>query len=451
MCSTAAKTEPRMKTRSNTDIRGWKSVDILVFLIPSLQFVQVKVIGTLSGSDLMMLAVFFYLAFRGKIRIATGVGKIFVVLCLLWLVSQVVTDIVRHTAFADYARGWSMIGMTLISFVVLYMLLYGRPRRLLFYGWGLVIGGVLTPLISPVYFAGDDPWKFGFGMPVSLAVFVLVSSEKFRGYWQITLGALIGAFDIYKGSRSLGGVCLAAALYILVTRLFRGMSAGGRKLKAGPIVVLTASLVLGAVGIVRAYQYAATSGILGEKAKEKYELESGGKYGIIIGGRSDLLGSIPAIYDSPILGHGSWARDWTYIIAEQQALLIMGYKEPFVMTREDYEEGLIPAHSYLTQAWVFAGIAGALFWAWILVLTVRMLMRVYPATVTFLPVMCFGAFSLLWDILFSPYGSTERIYFPYYFVMLMTLSSVAPRKAVRTVIKKRKRKINAGLTPRPQH
>jgi hypothetical protein len=80
-----------------------------------------------------------------------------------------------------------------------------------------------------------------------------------------------------------------------------------------------------------------------------------------------------------------------------------------------------------------------------------MLMRVYPATVTFLPVMCFGAFSLLWDILFSPYGSTERIYFPYYFVMLMTLSSVAPRKAVRTVIKKRKRKINAGLTPRPQH
>ncbi len=31
-------------------------------------------------------------------------------------------------------------------------------------------------------------------------------------------------------------------------------------------------------------------------------------------------------------------------------------------------------------------------------------MRVYPATVVLLPVAAFMAFSLFWDILFSPYG-----------------------------------------------
>ena len=46
-------------------------VSVLVFLIPCLQFVQVKAIGVLSGSDLLILAVFFYFANRGKIRIAT--------------------------------------------------------------------------------------------------------------------------------------------------------------------------------------------------------------------------------------------------------------------------------------------------------------------------------------------------------------------------------------------
>jgi hypothetical protein len=98
----------------------------------------------------------------------------------LWLVSQIVTDIVRKSAFADYARGWSMIGLTLINFAVLYTLLYERPRRLVIYGWGLVAGGVLLFFLSPNDASAGLPWKFGFAFPVSLAVFLVTSSEKIR-------------------------------------------------------------------------------------------------------------------------------------------------------------------------------------------------------------------------------------------------------------------------------
>jgi hypothetical protein len=420
--------------------RRYDNADILVFFIPCLQFIHLKVIGVLEGSDLLMLAAFLYLAFRGKIRIATPSGKRFLVLCSLWLVSQIVTDVVRHSAFADYARGWSMIGLTLIGFVVLYTLLYERPRRLVIYGWGLVAGSLLELLISPNDYERGSPWKFGYSFPVSLALFLLVSSEKCRGHWPITLGALMGVINICLGARSQGEFCLIAACYVFTTRFLNAKRKAGSKVKAGTILALVTSILLGVAGTAWAYRYAATAGILGEDAKDKYEQESSGKYGVLLGGRPDLLGALPAIYDSPILGHGAWAEDWTYIKAERMALVLLGYKEPVLMTRDDFIAGNIPAHSYLLQAWVWAGIVGAIFWAWVFGFTARTMMRIYPPTAALLPLFSLVAFSLLWEILFSPFGEEVRIVFPYYMVMVMTFSSLAPRKAARAATKMAKKK-----------
>jgi hypothetical protein len=393
-----------------------------------------------------MLAAFLSLAFRGKIRIATPAGRKFLVLCSLWLISQIVTDIVRHSAFADYTRGWSMIGLTLIGFVVLYTLLYERPRRFVLFGWGLVAGSVLTFIISPNDLALGGPWKFGFSFPVNLALFLLISSEKSRGLWPIALSGLMGVIDIVLGTRSQGEACLVAAFYLFATRLLNAKRKAGSRMKAGTILALVTSLILGVAGTSWAYQYAATAGILGKEAKDKYEQESSGKYGLLIGGRPDLLGALPAIYDSPIIGHGSWARDWTYLKAEEEALHLLGYQGAVAMTREDYIEATIPAHSYLLQAWVWAGIVGAVFWAWVFVFSARTFMRIYPPTTPLLPLFAFVALSLLWEILFSPFGEEVRIVFPYYMVMVMTYSSLAPRKAVRTVTSKAKKKEKRRIT-----
>jgi len=113
---------------------------------------------------------------------------------------------------------------------------------------------------------------------------------------------------------------------------------------------------------------------------------------------------------------------------------VFGYKGGSDITRADLEEGLIPAHSYLFQAWVDAGIVGALFWGWVFVFTAKTLMRVYPATVVLLPAASFIAFSLLWDILFSPYGATGRIVVPYYIVLLATCLAMAPQQTARAAI-----------------
>ena len=76
--------------------------------------------------------------------------------------------------------------MTLVNFSVLWTLLYGRPRRLVLYGWGLITGGVLAFAFNRSEFATTYPWKFGISVPVTWAVFFLVSNEKCRGHWPIT-------------------------------------------------------------------------------------------------------------------------------------------------------------------------------------------------------------------------------------------------------------------------
>jgi len=443
--------KPARKRRNSIE-----TIDVLVFLIPCLQLIRIKVVGVLNGSDLMMVAVFLYLAFRSRLRIATPVGKWSLVLCALWLASQCMTDLVRHSAFADYARGWSNVGLTLVSLAVLWTLLYGRPKRLETYGWGLVIGSIVYLLVNPneamTGGAPGDIWKFGLAYPVSLGVFLLASRKECRGYWPIILAVMMGVINMAQGSRNAGGECLAAALYLFVTSFSRRKNPDGSRLRPRTVVALAACILLSVAGVIWIYGRAASTGVLGEKAQETYEQESSGKYGVLLGGRTEMLSTLPAIYDSPILGHGSWAKEPIYIIEQHQALLLLGYKfAAQLITPEDLREGLIPTHSYFFGAWVDAGILGAVFWAWIFILAARVLLRVYPANTVLLPAMAYLVFLLLWNVPFSPYGTQERITFPYTLVLMMTLMDTASGKAVRVPANKMKRKIQTTLAPRPQY
>lgn len=273
------------------------AVDVLVFLIPCLQLIRMKVIGVLNGSDLMLLAVFLYLALEGRLRIATAAGKRTLILCSLWLASQCVTDIVRHSAFTDYARGWSNVGLTFVNLAVLWTMLYGRPRRLALFGWGLVVGNVLLFFINPPEALVGSPeviaWKFVFAYSVSLGVFLFASRKECRGHWPITLAVMMGIINIVQGSRSMGGVCLAAALYLFVARISRRKSPGISRLKARTAVALAASILLSVAGVMWSYGRAASAGILGEDAEQKYEQESSGKYGVLLGGARNYWRRFP--------------------------------------------------------------------------------------------------------------------------------------------------------------
>jgi hypothetical protein len=405
-------------------------MSVFIFSISASQFILITLGGTMSGTDVMLIIAFVVLLLSGKISIKTKLGKRCVALCSVWLISQILTDIVRHSAFADLARGWSNIGLALVGLCVLYTLLYGHPRRIILYGWGKVAAGFITFFFLPDELITDYPWKFGLSGPVTLSAILIACRKEFNRRQQAILLVAMGAVDILLGARSLGGITLLAGLYLGITIFLEKRAAGGAKLKMSLKVVMALSLVICIYGVFRVYQYVASSGYLGDEAQENYREQSSGKYGLLLGDRAELLSSIPAIIDSPILGHGSWAKDPLYFIEGRRAMVLLGYSGAMKLSPDTLIEGNIPTHSFLLGAWVFAGIGGAIFWAWTWVMVFKSLMRLYPSTAVMLPLMAYASIVMIWDILFSPFGLGGRNQVPYYLVIAMTYYEVAISNAV---------------------
>jgi hypothetical protein len=262
------------------------------------------------------------------------------------------------------------------------------------------------------------PWKFGYGESVTwfliLLAAAIVTNKRMGPYAAIGIIVSAAALNISMGFRSLGGICFLVAGYLLLqARWGQQLS----KIRTWPWRVLLIGMVLVTFGVVvfQTYDYLAGSGLLGEVAQRNYLSQASGEYGLLLGGRSEVLVSSRAVLDSPFLGHGSWAKDYQYssLLNElrQQAGYIAGVED---------EEGLIPTHSHLLGAWVEAGLLGAVFWMWILSLPARVLIRSHGTMDYLTPLMAFVAFLLIWDIFFSPYGAERRFVTPYYVVVLMT-------------------------------
>ena len=116
-----------------------------------------------------------------------------------------------------------------------------------------------------------------------------------------------------------------------------------------------------------------------------------------------------ACVDKPIVGFGPWAIDRD------------GYTSEFLRrygTYEDYEnilrieadarersqQSLIPCHAYITEFWLWYGIAGLLFWLYVLFIFARFLRQdcwVVPQWYMWLAA---GIPGYCWGIFFSPLG-----------------------------------------------
>ncbi len=215
--------------------------------------------------------------------------------------------------------------------------------------------------------------------------------------------------NIALSARNLFGLsALAALLQALATTRRRALSP--LNLAALGIVGLVA-----AQGLVSAYGYAASSGLMGLDAKDKYELQSSGSLGILLGGRAESLVSTQAIIDSPIIGHGSWARDIHYVELWVTRLEQAGYE----IQGDPFESNLIPTHSHLFGAWVEAGVLGGIFWLWALWTTVRGLYAAIVRPTPFSGFIVFICLSLIWDILFSPFGLDRRVTTAAWLVLVM--------------------------------
>jgi len=213
------------------------------------------------------------------------------------------------------------------------------------------------------------------------------------------------------GSRALGGVCFIALAFLMMQRESARLSRGSR----ATTIALGIAILVAVAGTFRIYDFAASTGLLGYQAQEKYESQSAGEFGVLLGGRGEILSSALAIRDAPILGHGSWAMDTDYALQGQMMMRDLGYRP--LGPDPQAAAGLIPSHSYLFGAWTDAGILGAVFWGWVLSVAIRAMFALFRMAEPLSPLFTFFVVLLAWDLLFSPYGAQQRFFASYEIVL----------------------------------
>lgn len=373
--------------------------------------------GRLIGSEVVLLTVLPFLLVRHGRKLLSTEPKQFLLLAGLWFCGAVLTDMIRETPFDDLSRGWSKIAFLVVNFVSIYLLVDLKPRRILILLSAIFIGGVVRLRFFPSSEAGAEAfgadifgnaWRFGYGQAFTFFSFLIgvwLGSVSHRSSGRI-LQLSAAAIDLVLQARNLFGI---AALSVLTSMLLSRKAATPTRSNL-QVLMSIAGLLLAGWMILVAYEYAAMDGLLGKEAQEKYLKQSSGSFGLILGGRAESIASTQAILDSPIIGHGSWARDTYYVMLKVQLLEEAGYKQE----GNPFQTDLIPTHSMLLGAWVEAGVLGAVFWFWCLILGLRAVLTTLTHNSFFLPVTLLILLFLLWDIAFSPLGLDRRFVEPAY-------------------------------------
>jgi hypothetical protein len=394
---------PRQSGFEKATTRRARILNVGALLLPAISFIELSIGGRLLITELVLMAALPWLL---RVPERLSIPRWFIVFWGGWLISQMLTDVIVGSAFADYTRGWAKIAFTLTNFVAVAALV-ATPTRARLFAIGLAIAGVGAYVVSPELFPVGDPWKWGFAMPIGLVIAAALAGERGgRHPWLPAIAfALFGALNLLMGYRSLGGVALVAAGYFVLNGIVGSPSLTLRPSIPRALVGTIFGLIL-ALGVLSIYDAAAASGQLGREAQSKYDKQSG-SFGVLLGGRSEALGSTQAVLDSPILGHGSWAKDFKYVDLLEDRLRELGYGDHDLA--QIYEEGLIPTHSYLLGAWVEAGFLGALFWLVVGLVAVWLLLNLYATRLAIAPLLVFVSALLLWSIAFSPYANSARL------------------------------------------
>jgi hypothetical protein len=396
--------------------------DAIVLVAPCLYFIRFNEVGDLFGTDVVFLSIAPVVLLSMGGLLASPRPRRFLLLGVVWLGGQVLTDIIRGTPSDDCARGWAMIAAFLIEFATIYSLLWRNRRRMVLFLLGWLVGAVLVAKLNPFFAVQGNPWKFVLGMPAIAMTAVLLGYTVFRHSRLLVAMVLVllAGFSIYRGARGLGGYCLIAAV---------ASACGGRgstvrsysSVVVGTIILLTIS----SYATVRLYGYAAKQGLLGEAAQSKYAIQSSSELGIFGGGRPEVLYAIEAIADSPIIGHGSWAKDPSYVLEMNAEGAAQGFMaRPRPLTSEN--DTIIPAHSHLFGGWMNAGILAVPFWLYVVALTVRSLLVAFQLDDSFVPLVAFTSTMLLWDIFLSPFGAERRFLEPFLIILAMSFADTEP-------------------------
>jgi hypothetical protein len=462
MHATAARSSPRgpiARPRLHSQRSLLNAGDLLVIALGISDAFSFHLIGDIPCAEVLGILVLPFLIAKVPLVFSRPGTRTFLLLAGLWIFSQVISDLVNGSPIQSRLKGVARVLFFAMDFAVFSALIGRNTKRVVL----LAVSLAAAQMLRLPYFGltlDATNWKFGESAAASVIVMLLGSYLCYRRRYDLFVVcalALMGV-NFHEGYRSQIAVDLVAMGVTLPVFLGDKRVGGGRqsnKFRVIPLLIVSFGAVWLSQKIVNE---GVRHGYFDEALQQKFQAQSSGQLGVLIGARPEIPVALHAIADAPFWGHGSYAVDPKYLFLLQDYQYKFGYSgsdDP-----SDVADPGIPTHSHLTMSWVEGGVLASFLWFYVLYLIVRAMLLVTAERPPLAPYYIFVFLTLGWDILFSPFGFDRRIFEAFYIVLLINLlfepaqqsaSSLAKRIVVsrRLVVRARPNSLRPASLPRP--
>lgn len=408
---------------------------ILLFLIGLGSVTQFHFIGSLGLSELPMFILAPFVFVMDYKRLKADGFMPFVWLAILTCVGCVISSYLNKTPGLFAMKGLAHPYAIFSATVIFHRLLRNNFRGLKWFLIGAFLSGIISIFIfqQETFTAGGGYLAEGADAINRVMGYSLFWSSKIREV--LTLPIKASYFAIPTAYSAGVGIPLviitmmissgsgrSSAITILASSML--IAIGGRSrvriARMGKHILMLGLCSIIAVGIFKTgYSIAATRGILGYEAQQKYlkQTRTGDSaLKILMAGRMEFFCGVMACLDHPIWGFGPNGEDTG------------GYVERYLReyaTQEDYEHYVaevqwqksrgefintaLPAHSYIGMFWISYGIIGLILWVYVLGMFYMYLRKYASAIPQWYGFMALGIAAESWHIFFSPFASRFQL------------------------------------------
>ena len=383
---------------------------IIPFLVGLISAQKLYLVGELYVGEAIAIA---YILFNITRLRLSRVERSITIFAVLWAFAQLISDLSNETEFSNIVKG--VLAPLVFSATFIFLINYTKDNfaRIPSLLVGVTIGGLIQLLLFPNQYFIFNFWKWGVGGAV-ITLFVIYFSFFLKNKNNLVLFSALTAFlgiALYFDARAMAIFPILAA--IAYRRYYgKGVSALSRVL-AGPWVgfkiLFVAIPMLFLINSAASALFSSETLLsrLSSYSAAKYKVQATGSFGVLLGGRPEFLVSSQAFFDKPLIGHGSWAKDKGGYL-DQYSMLVnkYGYSLPDEEGFRDDDTGLlIPTHSFLMGALVWAGVVGGMFWLVLLNNTIR----TFISNLNLYPFYYYvGMIGFVWNVFFSPFGADAR-------------------------------------------
>ena len=404
--------------------------NFLIFLIASFSMTQVRIIGSIGVSELIifLVAPFVYIQDLPMLRrhgFSTAIN-------LAWLacLGCVISSIYNHTYLLNALRGVAACYALVAIPVVLHRLLWNNLDGFKWFILGVCVSGILTlfgmrtgveeAMVERLGDATESELYFGRHFASFFTLPLYIFYFKTPTIIAVLCAMFPSVLTIATTSTGRSQIMTSFAGILLVLFINKKVINMERVKRCFWILAIGGLCFVSL--LAAAYKVAAKSGVLNEKAQKKYESQQGdskgGALSLIMHGRSEFFIALFACCDEPIFGFGPWPVDRRGYTTD--FLAKYGDSEAYENLLEHRKnlnalgitEFLLPGHSHLMTHWLCYGILGLPYWIYILYLMFKVMRKHLSA----IPQWC-GYFVMaipgsIWNVFFSPLsGRVETSFF----------------------------------------